>query len=85
MARPTFEEENVIDGEKTLNRYWNCPIRFIPHNVLDFLQEYDYMQKFKISELPFRKLSERFRCAMNVYETALAEGQNAIDKGGNNA
>ena len=65
MHEPVFEEiEN-----NTHYKYWNCPIRFIPDNVLQFMEIYNYYKTFPGARMPdYKNVSKRFLLAIQYIE-----------------
>lgn len=71
MPEPTFQEE--LNG--VIYRYWNCPVKFVPANVWQFLEIYDYYKQFPSANAPdYNKVSKRFLAAYTYYEVKLNEG-----------
>ncbi len=68
MSVPTFKEN--INGEVV--NYWNCPVNFIPKNILQFIGLYDYVKRFEMKMPEFKKVSKRFLQAVNYYESIVA-------------
>ena len=70
MSVPTFEE--IENGEH--NRYWNCPMKFIPESLYKFFMLYNYHKDFPSAQMPsFPNLSNRFLIAYKYYEMKLNE------------
>lgn len=79
MFQPTFEEEE--DGER--RRYWRCPVKHVPSNVLVWVSEYNYIKRFpSVPMPPYGELSSRWLAAMNIYEEHLAKGREVRRKHG---
>lgn len=69
-------------GDKTYV-YWNCPKKFIPASLYKWFHEYDYHKKFISAPMPsYENISRRFLTAVNVYESAINEYQEALNKKG---
>ena len=70
MSIPPFEEiENGVHF-----RYWNCPSKFIPESVENFLMLYKYYKDFPSAPMPgIKDVSIRFFIAYRHYESKLNE------------
>lgn len=65
MQQPVFEE---IENDEH-NKYWNCPINFIPDSIYSFMRLYDYSKSFPGAFMPaFNKVSPRFINAHTYFE-----------------
>lgn len=69
--RPAFVEQ---DGGK-IYQYWNCPIKFIPQNILDFSRKYRYYKTFQGAMPRFQEVSGRFIYCYEYFENKKAEQQ----------
>jgi len=79
MFQPTFVEEE--GGER--RRYWRCPARFVPPNVVQWVSEYNYIKRFPSTPMPaYGDVARRWIEAMNVYEEHLAKGREERRKHG---
>ena len=56
-----------VDNEE--NEYFNCPLKFIPENVLQWYEEYSYQKEFG-GALSYRKQSRKFIDAIRIYNSA---------------
>jgi len=63
---PLFIEEQ----EKAIFEYYESPRKFIPDNVLEFIEEYEFYKTFGGS-LSFGECSSRFIEAKKIYESSL--------------
>lgn len=70
MSEPTFEEL-----EKGIHyKYWNCPVKFIPSNIIKFFCLYDHVKQFPNVSMPtYDNTSSRFLFAIRYYETQYNE------------
>ncbi len=70
MPVPTFEEiENNIHYF-----YWNCPVKFIPNNIIKFFCLYDHVKQFPNVRMPdYNNTSIRFLLAGRYYEARYGE------------
>lgn len=70
MPDPVLVEE--INGIEY--RYWNCPIKFIPDSIWQFITLYDYQRSFPSAPMPKRdNVSKRFLLAYLYYESKYNE------------
>jgi hypothetical protein len=66
MSVPTFEYED--------REYWNCPLRYVPSNIWEFLSEYGHAKKFPSVPMPrLRNMAKRARAAIALYEMTYSE------------
>lgn len=65
LKQPTLiEEENNIRY-----LYWNCPIKFIPKSISQFMIIYDYYKDFPSAQMPsINDVSYRFLFATKYYD-----------------
>jgi len=47
--------------------YYECPVRFIPGNVFDFYEQYEYEKETRTA-LPYWQRSVRWMAAVNQYQ-----------------
>ena len=78
MAQPTFEEvdNKIVDGKKvkTITKYWNCPVRFIPSSIMYFLDQYAFYQDFKGAFIPaYDEINPRFMEALKYYKSEISK------------
>lgn len=72
----------MIDGS-TVYEYWNCPMRFIPKNVIDFLTVHGFYARHPSSPFPsFEECSARYLKASAYYEAKTAEYVENLKKQG---
>jgi len=70
MSVPTFIEE---DGE-TETSYFNCPRKFVPLSISEFLRQLNYYKEFPGAKMPgYENVSPRFLQAVQVYNWHLSE------------
>jgi hypothetical protein len=75
MAEPTFVDD---DG----NKYWNCPVRYIPDSIINFLREYDYYKRFPSAlSIGYAAMSPRFKAAMEIYEAEYLANMKELQHG----
>lgn len=65
---PTFYDlQNGI-----LYKYWNCPVKFIPDSVFEFLKIRNYYQKYQGAQMPsFDEVDNRFLTMDSFYTNEL--------------
>ena len=79
MSVPTFVDDgiNLIEPNKAKpehNKYWNCPISWIPENVYGLLKMYDTIKMFPNMPIPpYKDISKRFISAVQYYESKYNE------------
>jgi len=62
----------VYEGRKI--KYWNCPRKFIPKQILAWFDKYKYHTKFQGATMEkYEDQMYRFIQACNVYEMCLAQ------------
>lgn len=76
---PRKVAEDEREGKKIV--YWHCPKLFIPNDIYNWYQVYNYYKSFQGAALPpFEKVSRRFLLAVQCYESALEEYREKIAK-----
>jgi hypothetical protein len=74
MATPTMIDEEIINNEKVISRYWSCPVKFIPNSVWSFLKYKAYHEKHPGAPFPdLDTISPRYLKAETVFETELEQ------------
>lgn len=72
LTEATQPMEEIEGGEKIV--YMNCPLKFIPRSIVQFMRIYSYQKRFPSAGMPaFEGVSSRFLKAVNYYEGKLAE------------
>ena len=67
---PTALEE--VDGVKV--RYWSCPIKYVPDQIIYWYQLFDYEQTFPGCRVPsFQKRKRRYLKALAYYRSKKME------------
>ena len=75
LNEPTFDEPDGVlvtvaeMPEGLMRRFWECPVRWVPRSVNEFLRVYGYHKQFPGAAMPgLRDVSMRFLHAMEYYE-----------------
>jgi hypothetical protein len=71
-AERAIYEEQREDGD--IDRYWNCPLLFVPESVIEWFKSYKYYSRFPSAPMPdYEHVSQRFLAAVDIYENKLIE------------
>jgi len=74
---PALEETE--DGVEY--RYYRCPLKFIPKNVVRFARLRRYVRDFPGTMPPIKEVSGRFINAYQYYDAKLAEYSREVNNG----
>lgn len=64
-----------IEVRGTIWRLWSCPVKFIPRNIIDFVQEVQYAERFRAVMPSWKDLGTRFREALSIYSSEVNEAR----------
>lgn len=68
LKQPTFKD--MING--VLYQYWNCPVKFIPNSVYEFLRIKNFYSRYPGASMPdFENISPRFLLMDEIYTNEL--------------
>jgi hypothetical protein len=61
--------------------YYNCPIKFVPSNIWDFLKRIGFYKEFNVPMPRYEEISARFMSAWQYYTDKFAEFSQTVQEG----
>lgn len=72
-----------LTDKETGDVYWNCPIKFVPDSVWQFLSLHAYHKDFPSAPMPaYREVSSRFFQAYTFYNSKYNQFREELMKKG---